>query len=66
MSLFSDSISNQSNKLIDNNIRVQVLGDINIFNKDLQNKIKILEKNSIKNTGINLNIASMAMEDFIL
>ena len=57
MSLFSDSISSQSDKLINNNIRVQVLGDINIFNKDLQKKIKILEKNSIKNTGIHLNIA---------
>ena len=57
MSLFSDSISSQSDKLINNNIRVRVLGDINIFSKDLQNKIKILEKNSSKNTGIKLNIA---------
>jgi len=57
MSLFSDSISNQSNKLINNNIKVKVLGDISIFDKDLQKKIKILETNSIKNTGIKLNIA---------
>ena len=44
-------------KLIKNNIKVNILGDIGIFNMDLQNKIKILEKKSLNNTGLNLNIA---------
>jgi len=57
MGLFSDSIANEGNKLIKNNIKVNILGDINIFNIDLQNKIKILEKKSLNNTGLNLNIA---------
>ena len=57
MSLFSDSIANEADNLIKNNIKVNILGDINIFNIDLQNKIKILEKKSLNNTGLNLNIA---------
>jgi undecaprenyl diphosphate synthase len=57
MGLFSDSINNQSNKLIENNIRVRILGDINIFTKELKDKIKFLEKKSSKNTGLKLNIA---------
>ena len=57
MSLFSDSIANEADKLIKNNIKVNILGDIDILNIDLQNKIKILEKKSLNNTGLNLNIA---------
>ena len=57
MGLFSDSIANETDKLIKNNIKVNILGDIGIFNMDLQNKIKILEKKSLNNTGLNLNIA---------
>ena len=57
MSLFSDSIANEADKLIKNNIKVNILGDTDIFNIDLQNKIKILEKKSLNNTGLNLNIA---------
>jgi len=57
MGLFSDSIANETDKLIKNNIKVNILGDIGIFNINLQNKIKILEKKSLNNTGLNLNIA---------
>ena len=57
MSLFSDSIANEADNLIKNNIKVNILGDIDILNIDLQNKIKILEKKSLNNTGLNLNIA---------
>jgi len=57
MGLFSDSIANETDKLIKNNIKVNILGDIDILNIDLQNKIKILEKKSLNNTGLNLNIA---------
>ena len=57
MNLFSDSINSQSNALIENNISVQVLGDISIFSKELKIKIKSLMKKSSKNTGLKLNIA---------
>jgi undecaprenyl diphosphate synthase len=57
MNLFSDSINSQTDTLIENNISVQVLGDINIFSKELQIKIKSLMKKSSKNSGLKLNIA---------
>ena len=57
MNLFSDSINSQTDKLIENNIRVRVLGDISIFTKALQTKIKSLMKKSSINTGLKLNIA---------
>ena len=57
MNLFSDSINSQTDKLIENNIRVRVLGDISIFSKELQTKIKSLMKKSSTNTGLKLNIA---------
>ena len=44
MNLFSDSIKSQRNKVIENNIRVRVLGDIGIFTKKLQSEIKTLVK----------------------
>ena len=44
MNLFSDSINSQTDTLIENNISVRVLGDINIFSKELQIKIKSLMK----------------------
>jgi len=57
MKLFSDSINTQTDKLIENNIRVRVLGDITIFSKDLKVKIEYLVKKSSMNKGLNLNIA---------
>ena len=57
MDLFSDSINSQTDKLITNNIRVDILGDISIFTNELQAKIKTLIKKSSKNTGLKLNIA---------
>ena len=57
MDLFSDSIDSQTDKLITNNIRVRILGDISIFTNELQAKIKVLITKSSKNTGLKLNIA---------
>jgi len=57
MDLFSESITNQTNKLIENNIRVRVIGDIKIFSKELQTKIKYLENKTSKNNGLTLNVA---------
>ena len=57
MDLFSDSINSQTDKLITNNIRVRIFGDISIFTNELQAKIKVLITKSSKNTGLKLNIA---------
>ena len=57
MDLFSESITNQTNKLIENNIRVRVIGDIEIFSKELRTKIKYLENKTSKNNGLTLNVA---------
>jgi len=57
MSLFSDSINNQTERLIENNISFKVLGDTSLFAKELQIKIKSLIKKTSKNTGLKLNIA---------
>ncbi len=57
MALFSDSISSQTTKLIKNDIRVRILGDTSIFDRELQSRIKLLENESLKNKGLNLNIA---------
>ena len=57
MNLFSESINSETGKLIENNISVLVLGDITIFTKELQIKIKSLVKKTSKNTGLKLNIA---------
>ena len=57
MGLFSDSIKSQTDKIIKNNIRVRILGDIRIFTKELQIEIKSLVKKSSINTGLKLNIA---------
>ena len=57
MDLFSESITNQTNKLIENNIRVRVIGDIKIFSKELRTKIKYLENKTSKNNGLTLNVA---------
>ena len=57
MELFSDAIESQADKLITNDIRVCILGDISIFTKELQSKIKSLIKKTSINKGLNLNIA---------
>ena len=57
MELFSDAIESQTDKLITNDIRVCILGDISIFTKELQSKIKSLIKKTSINKGLNLNIA---------
>ena len=57
MELFSDLIDSQTDKLITNDIRVRILGDISIFTNKLQSKIKSLIKKTSINKGLNLNIA---------
>ena len=57
MELFSDAIDSQTDKLIANDIRVRILGDISIFTNKLQSKIKSLIKKTSINKGLNLNIA---------
>lgn len=57
LKLFSQSISSESKKIQNNNIKLKFIGDTSIFSKKLQNKIEIIEKKTIKNKGLNLNIA---------
>lgn len=57
ITLFDRSITSESNKIIKNNIRLKVLGDINFFPDKLQKKIKVLVKKCHSNKGLQLNIA---------
>ena len=57
LKLFSQSISSESKKIQNNNIKLKFIGDTSIFSKKLQNKIETIEKKTIKNKGLNLNIA---------
>jgi len=57
LKLFSQSISSESKKIQNNNIKLKFIGDTSIFSKKLQNKIEIIEKKTLKNKGLILNIA---------
>jgi len=57
MSLFTNSITKQFEKLNNENILVRIIGDISIFHEPLQIKIKSLESKTSKNTALTLNIA---------
>ena len=57
LKLFSESISKESNKIHSNNIKLKFIGDISIFTKTLQVKIKEIEKETLKNKRLILNVA---------
>jgi len=56
-SLFDKTITNESNKILDNNIKLNILGDISFFPKSLQIKINNLIDKTSQNNGLALNIA---------
>ncbi len=56
-SLIDWYILNKSKKLIDGNVRFQVMGDISKFSEKRRQSIRELEERSKKNTGLILNIA---------
>ncbi len=54
--LIDDAIDRNKNKLIENNIKLQIMGDISRLNLNLQNKITELIKLTENNTGLVFNI----------
>ncbi|XBC43521.1 MAG: polyprenyl diphosphate synthase [Buchnera aphidicola (Meitanaphis flavogallis)] len=58
MELFFSGLHNEINNLNKQNIRLKVIGDITKFNSVLRKKICAVEKLTIKNDGLILNIAA--------
>ncbi|AAO26949.1 undecaprenyl pyrophosphate synthetase [Buchnera aphidicola str. Bp (Baizongia pistaciae)] len=58
MELFFYALSNETNNLNKYNIRLKVIGNKEKFNTVLKNKIRVVEKETLKNTGLLLNIAA--------
>ncbi|AEO08040.1 polyprenyl diphosphate synthase [Buchnera aphidicola] len=58
MKLFSFMLENEMNNFKKYNIKFKVMGDITLFNKELQNNIHQAEKLTLNNNGLILNIAA--------
>jgi undecaprenyl diphosphate synthase len=58
MELFSHALNNQVKKLHDNNIKLQIIGDIDRFSESLQKQIHQAQQLTKNNTGLTLNIAA--------
>lgn len=58
MELFSHALNNQVKKLHDNNIRLQIIGDLSGFSEPLQQQIQQAQSLTQDNTGLTLNIAA--------
>ena len=57
IALMKQFILTQSKELIDNNIRLRIIGRRDRFSGDLQDAILDIEKSSAMNTGLNLTVA---------
>jgi len=55
--LFDKTITGESKKILANNIKINILGDISFFPDNLQKKIQDLLIKTRKNNGLSLNIA---------
>ena len=55
--LFDKTITEESEKIFANNIKITILGDISFFPDNLQKKIQDLLTKTKKNNGLSLNIA---------
>ena len=55
--LFDKTITGESKKILANNIKINILGDISFFPDNLQKKIQDLLIKTNKNNGLKLNIA---------
>jgi len=55
--LFDKTITGESEKILANNIKITILGDISFFPDNLQKKIQDLLIMTKKNNGLSLNIA---------
>jgi undecaprenyl diphosphate synthase len=58
MELFSHALNNQVKKLHDNNIRLNIIGDVSRFSESLQAQINKSQHLTENNTGLTLNIAA--------
>ncbi|WP_297812684.1 isoprenyl transferase [uncultured Methylophaga sp.] len=58
MELFSHALSNQVKKLHENNIKLQVIGDLERFSDALRQQIEQAQRLTEDNTGLTLNIAA--------
>lgn len=58
MTLFMQALEREAKKLHKNNIRLQVIGDIEKFSPKLQEKIKSAEQLTENNTALILNVAA--------
>ncbi|QIE01963.1 polyprenyl diphosphate synthase [Buchnera aphidicola] len=58
MNLFFSILNNELDQFTKYNIKFKVIGDITFFNKKLQNSIHKVEKLTINNNGLILNIAA--------
>ncbi|AFJ01890.1 Undecaprenyl pyrophosphate synthetase [Methylophaga frappieri] len=58
MELFSHALDNQVQRLHQNNIRLQVIGDISRFSSTLQNKIAEAQNLTRHNSGLLINVAA--------
>ncbi|AYN24817.1 polyprenyl diphosphate synthase [Buchnera aphidicola] len=58
MKLFFFALKNEIKNLNKYNIRLKVIGDITFFSEKLQNYISKVEKKTLNNTGLILNIAA--------
>ena len=58
MELFSHALSNQVKKLHENNIKLQVIGDLDRFSDALRQQIEQAQRLTEDNTGLTLNIAA--------
>ena len=57
LGLMKRFITNQAQDLVDNNIRLRVVGRRDRFSLELKNLIMDVEKNSASNSGLNLTVA---------
>ena len=56
--LFLTVLKNETKKLKDNNIRLDIIGDLSVFTSEIQNLAEEAQKQLQNNTGLNLVIAA--------
>ena len=56
--LFLTVLKNETKKLKDNNIRLDIIGDLSVFTPEIQNLAEKAQQQLQKNTGLNLVIAA--------
>ena len=57
MAVLRHYLNHEMQSLIDNNIKLRVIGDLTGFDNDIKGKLAKAEKNTVGNTGLNLTIA---------